>query len=491
MQPFDLAFDGINAGVEALFSLPNIALWFAFALLGWCAWIIIDNARRHYLPFSRALELRLAATDVVEASADTEQTRLAFAAAFPRIDAILAERDAGAAGLRHAWLQYRDTLLDQDEVPLRFTARPEEYFLHLGDETRVLAWWANIFVAIGLTFTFLGIVAALLKAVQAMGASADPANMQIALVGLLHITAAKFWTSIGGVLSSIILRVFDRRWHSRNQRGLELLCARIEAGTRYVPPQALAAEQLVELRRQTEALAKRGDAAPSAAEGMDEAASQRIAEAAHQFASVSERLAATIESLDGRVGGIVAQASTGIGETLGRAIKHGTDAADAQGQILASAGEEVRGLLNTLAKVAAEMGTVFAAVRASAQTIERSVGVTQDMVDRLQRDAIRSDEAARTLVTGLEETSRTATLAWQGYSERFESIDVALARALEQIHGASAEHAALLTQQVGRIDTALAQAVDRLAGALAVMGDLVSVLDDLRAEPRPDQRRAR
>jgi hypothetical protein len=488
MQPFDLAFDGINAGVEALFSLPNIALWFAFALLGWCAWIVVYNARRHYLPFSRALDARLAAMDGVAEEADERRARIAFAGDFDRIDAALAERGEGAGGLRHAWLQYRDTRLDSgldpDEAPLRFTARPEDYFLHLGDETRVLAWWANIFVAIGLTFTFLGIVAALLKAVQAMGTSADPANMQIALVGLLHITAAKFWTSIGGVLSSIILRVFDRHWHSRNQRRLDLLCARIEAGTRFVPPQAIAAEQLAELRRQGETAGKRGKAAAASDGGMDEAASQRIAEAAHQFASVSERLAGTIESLDGRVGGIVAQASSGIGETLGRAIKRGTDAADAQGAILASAGEEVRGLLNTLAKVAGEMGTVFAVVRASAQTIERSVGATQEMVDRLQRDAIRSDEAARTLVSGLEETSRTATLAWQGYSDRFESIDVALARALEQIHGASAEHAALLTAQVGRIDTALAQAVDRLAGALGVMGDLVATLDDLRGEPR-------
>ncbi len=482
MQPFDFLFDGINAGVEALFSLPNIALWFAFALLGWCAWIIVYNARRHYRPFSRALAARLAATDAIAGEEDERAARIAFAAAFPRIDAALAERGPGAAGLRHAWLQYRDTMLgDPDAAPLRFTTRPEDYFLHLGDETRVLAWWANIFVAIGLTFTFLGIVAALLKAVQAMGASADPANMQVALVGLLHITAAKFWTSIGGVLSSIILRVFDRRWHSRNQRRLALLCDRIEDGTRFVPPQALAAEQLAELRRQTEMLGRRGETGSGS---MDEAAGQRIAEAAGQFASVSERLTATIESLDGRVGGIVAQASTGIGETLGRAIRRGTDAADAQSEILASAGAEVRGLLNTLGKVAAEMGTVFAAVRASAQTIERSVGATQDMVDRLQRDAIRSDDAAKTLVAGLEETSRAATLAWQGYSHRFETIDVALGRALEQIHGASTEHAALLTAQVGRIDTALAQAVDRLAGALGVMGDLVATLDDLRGDPR-------
>jgi len=69
--------------------------------------------------------------------------------------------------------------------------------------------------------TFLGIIAALVGAVTAMGGGADMARMQSALIGLLTITAAKFWTSMGGVLASIILRWVDRRWHSKVQRELE------------------------------------------------------------------------------------------------------------------------------------------------------------------------------------------------------------------------------------------------------------------------------
>ncbi len=381
-----------------------------------------------------------------------------------------------------------------DEMPLRATARPEDYFLHLGDETRVLAWWANIFVAIGLTFTFLGIVAALLKAVQAMGASADPANMQVALVALLHITAAKFWTSIGGVLSSIILRVFDRHWHSSIDRRLQRLCDRIEAGTVLVSPQRIAAEQLVEARRQNDLLA--GRAAPVATpavaggsgDGLSAEAGELVSNAARDFALATDRLAATLDGLDARVGAmtgrIVAEASEGVGAALGQAIRRSTAATDAQAETLTAASDEVKTLLATLGRVVGEMSAVFAPLRSATVSIERSVLATQDMLDVAGRRTEQSEATLKATTESLEDTSRAAARAWDSYRERFEAVDISLAGALERINGASAEHAGALTDQVGRVDRALAQAVDRLAGTLEVMGDLVAVLDDMRGDIR-------
>jgi len=491
MNPFNTLFDGIDAGVEALFSIENIALWFAFGLLGWCAWIIAYNHRRHYAPFSRQLSDRLAVTDFLGDAEDDAQAQRAFAAAFPQVDAALSAGGPGASGLRHAWRQFRGTLLDPQETPLRATARPEDYFLHLGDETRVLAWWANIFVAIGLTFTFLGIVAALLKAVQAMGASADPANMQVALVALLHITAAKFWTSIGGVLSSIILRVFDRRWHSSLDRRLQRLCDRIEAGTMLVSPQWIAAEQLVEARRQTELLAGRGPTTAVVAPVADRISAEtgaHVSTAARDFALATDRLSATLDGLDARVGAmtgrIVAEASEGVGAALGQAIKRSTAATDAQAETLTAASDEVKTLLATLGRVVGEMSAVFAPLRVAAVSIERSVLATQDMLDVAGRRTEQSEATLKATTESLEDTSRAATRAWDSYRERFDAVDVSLAGALERIQGASAEHAGALTEQVGRIDRALAQAVDRLAGALETIGDLVAVLDDMRGDVR-------
>ncbi len=506
MQFFDVLFGGVDDGVVALFAIPNIALWIATALLLWCAWIVADNARRHYLPFSRALAERLDALAVVADTDSGAAARTAFSAGFAPIDAALSARGPGASALRHAWLQYRDTLIDLDADPIAATARPEGWFLHLGDETRVLAWWANIFVAVGLTFTFLGIVAALLKAVQAMGASADPTTMQAALIALLHITAAKFWTSIGGVLSSIILRVVDRTWHARTARRLDQLCDRLEAGTVPILPHRVAAEQLAELRRQSalivaQAAARGGSgngdiggalagladglaAANRRIEGASAGAGAQIADAAHQFSHATERLTATLEALDVRVGGMAEAIGTRAAGAVEAAVRRSVGASDDQAATLTAASDEVKTLLGALARVVGEMSGVFAPVRSATLSIERAVSATQDIIDAAAARAERSDRALQATAQGVDRASQAATRAWETYRDRFDAVDTALGEALRQIHAASTDHAAALTAQTVRVDQALAQAVDRLAVALDVMGDLVATLDDLRGDMR-------
>lgn len=503
MRFFDLLFGGVDDGVVALFAIPNIALWIATGLFLWCAWIIVATYRRHHRPFSRALDLRLDALAIVADAEDGAAARSAFAAGFGEIDATLSARGPGAAALRHAWLQYRDTLIDTRTDPIAATSRPEGWFLHLGDETRVLAWWANIFVAVGLTFTFLGIVAALLKAVQAMGSSADPTTMQAALIALLHITAAKFWTSIGGVLSSIVLRVFDRRWHAATARRLDRLCDRLEAGTVLLLPHRVAAEQLLELRRQSELIASAprggspGDvggalaglaeglaAANRRIEGASDGAAAQIADAAHHFSHATDRLTATLETLDVRVGGMAEAIGARASEGVEAAVRRSVAASDDQAATLTAASDEVKTLLGALARVVGEMSGVFAPVRSATLSIERAVGATQDIIDAAAARAERSDRALQATAQGVDQASQAATRAWETYRDRFDAVDTALGEALRQIHAASTDHAAALTAQTARVDQALAQAVDRLATALETMGDLVATLDDLRGEMR-------
>lgn len=244
----------VNWAVVKMFENPNIALWLAGGIIVAAAIIITFNKRKHHTPFLQALKIRLAATDFIESSESEDEAQAALVSHFSEVDRAMSSKDGKSAELRHAWTQYKETIVDETQSTLLATTRPEGYFLHLGDDTRVLAWWANIFVAVGLTFTFLGIVAALLKAVEAMSQSANPANMQSALIGLLTITAVKFWTSIAGVGSSIALRWFDRRWHSGTTQLLETLCDRLEYSTLFSPPQRLAAAQLNETREQTTAL---------------------------------------------------------------------------------------------------------------------------------------------------------------------------------------------------------------------------------------------
>ncbi|MAF27733.1 MAG: hypothetical protein CL820_10845 [Croceicoccus sp.] len=242
-----------NLVLADLFSNPWIGFILAAAIIGLAGLIVIHNYWWRFRPLTHALKARLAATQIIAEQADDEIAQDAFYDNFDAINAAMLEGGKHASGLKHAWTQFSETIVDKNDNPLQATTRPDGYFLHLGDDTRVLAWWANLFVALGLTFTFLGIIGALSKAVGSMSGG-DMAAMQSSLMELLVITAAKFWTSVGGVAASIILRMFDRRWHSATLKRLEALCERLEHGTLYSPPQRVAAKQLRELEQQSVAL---------------------------------------------------------------------------------------------------------------------------------------------------------------------------------------------------------------------------------------------
>lgn len=569
MNPFDQLFDLINTGVERFFSIDNIALWIASALLLWCAAIIAYNGRSRHRPFDRQLDVRLAATEVVgEAETDAQAQRL-FADHFERIDGVMMAGEVGA--LRHAWRQFKETILILDSSVLRATTRPEGFFLHLGDETRVLAWWANIFVAIGLTFTFLGIVAALHKTVEIMSSGADQAGMLAALTGLLKITAAKFWTSIGGVGASIILRLFDRRWHSTTLRKLETLCERLEYGMVYMPAQRLAAEQVERLEhlpaRMAEAFgtelqpvvrelvglrgsiegAGRGGAAPASdgsemgrlatavaaiaeqMEGVSGRLAQAGGQASEEIASATQALATTRSDIRAQASEIghaltasanaaadrnaeilaraaqaleaaTSRAAQDMGSSVDEAVRRSaeesarvlsaafsvfSDRFESGGSglvdALAGTSREVQGAATLLAQAARDAAGAAQPIREASVTIAEASQRTRDLLQAGDRRAGEHERIMQEIAGRLDTTNAAATRAWEDYRERFEAVDDALARALEQIAAASGEHAARINEHVGRIDGAFAGSVQQLAQAIAPLNKLSRDLDALLA----------
>ena len=98
-----------------------------------------------------------------------------------------------ALALRRTWEEYRETIVDPSaEVPPELgparTLLPQSWVTgHRG-----LNWFANIFIAIGLLITFLGIIAAL----STLDFSGDTAAMQDKLNSLMKVAGAKFWASV-------------------------------------------------------------------------------------------------------------------------------------------------------------------------------------------------------------------------------------------------------------------------------------------------------
>jgi archaellum component FlaC len=244
--------DLLLGGLVLLFSVHGLALILSFLIIASCALIVAWIWRERSQPLRGALRQRLDSLNAImpdTLSAHDEED--VFANDFAKIDTILTANGPGALQLRRSWVEYRETLIF-DGSHIRSTSQTEQFFTHIGDDIRLLGWWANIFVAIGLVFTFLGLVAAL--KVAADGMQGTQLAQQEAIPELLKIASSKFFTSIAGVASSIICRIAERRMRMAIKRDVAALSGYLERGLRYSPPQALAAEQLVQLREQTNAL---------------------------------------------------------------------------------------------------------------------------------------------------------------------------------------------------------------------------------------------
>lgn len=242
--------DPITALIVALFSSPGTALLLAGTILLFGLGLIAWSEFSEYRPLRAELRERWNLLSVMRGS----NARSAFFTQFPNLDVRFSgptSNGTASAMLVLGWANYRSLLVDDEASGFVTSIRAAEAFDHLDEPARSLEWWANILVAVGLVVTFLGIVAALSEATSAMsqsGGANGPAT-EAALMGLLAIAATKFWTSIAGVLASIILRVVAR-FRRKHLQSLEAsLFESLDACVRFMPPEKVMLEQLKSLKR--------------------------------------------------------------------------------------------------------------------------------------------------------------------------------------------------------------------------------------------------
>lgn len=250
--------DPVTSFVVAVFSTPGAALMMAGAILVFAIGLIFQSGHFEYGPLRDDLGRR--ADLLNELSGDRQK---AFAGSFEAID----KRLSGIAHpvLELGWAHYRSQLTPTGDGRLAASIHAADAFEHADTPARTLEWWANLMVAIGLVITFMGIVAALTEATSAMAPGAAGASggaaMQGALINLLTIAATKFWTSIAGVLASIILRLAARRRRHAIEALEAHFFALLDACVRFAPPEKVMLEQLAVLGRIEAALT--GAAAPA------------------------------------------------------------------------------------------------------------------------------------------------------------------------------------------------------------------------------------
>ncbi len=233
--------DSFTSLVARIFSAPGVPLYLAGGILLFSLGMIISSSFLEYRPLLSALSERWN----LLSSFGAERRRL-FHEKFAAVDARF--RSAADPALVQGWSNFRSRLVEHGEGSFLTSIMAEEAFGRLDEPARSLEWWADIVVAIGLVITFVGIVAALAESTAAMQGG-DAGAVQGAVVGLLAIAATKFWTSIAGVLSSILLRLAAR---ARRKRIAEMeggMLEMLDGCVTFVSPDRALLDQLRALER--------------------------------------------------------------------------------------------------------------------------------------------------------------------------------------------------------------------------------------------------
>jgi len=152
------------------------------------------------------------------------------------------KKSADDSALAEAWSEFDETLFiddTRDEHVLRNSVRPSAFFnaddLHFGPGFyRILP---GIFVSVGLSLTFLGLIAALAQ--MSNGAIDDAAMGR-----LLGIASAKFIMSLTGLICSIALTVALRVWIGRLDSELHSLCRWVEGAMQFASLEQIGMDQL-------------------------------------------------------------------------------------------------------------------------------------------------------------------------------------------------------------------------------------------------------
>jgi hypothetical protein len=236
--------DPVTSLVILVFSAPGAALWLAAAIFAAGIALVVMSGMREYGPLKQDLVDRWNRLSALRGATGQRE----FHDRFNEYDVQLGAAATQSPALMDGWSNFRGLLVDNGDGRLATTARAGEVFAPLDEPARTLEWWANILVALGLVITFLGIVAALSEATGAIG-TGNPAEVQAALMGLLAIAATKFWTSIAGVLASIVLRVIARLRRRRIHQLETSFFTALDACIVYMPPEKVALEQMNALHR--------------------------------------------------------------------------------------------------------------------------------------------------------------------------------------------------------------------------------------------------
>ncbi len=322
------------------------------ALVGWSVRVI--GRSRAVTKFRR----------VLQENKNREDESVDFEAVSAQIDKSFGGR-AGKA-LSTAWSEYSETIINHNGIA-RNSVRPS-YFFNVDDLAfgpgffRILP---NLFVTIGLFFTFLGLIAAL-------NTMTGKAIDNDAISGLLSVASAKFIMSLTGLLCSIVFTVALRIGNGRIEAAVHGLSCLIEDKLSFVSQEEVAVQQLkiaeeqrdnmrtvgMELVSELTAQLKDGISAPiveSINDKMDEIVT-RLQEGLPK--ALAEEIAGKLDGISKDIGRAGSDGLTDVVEGLSNTLTENvTGALQDSGRHLSEAAAKIGELANRLDDSSGKMGS--------------------------------------------------------------------------------------------------------------------------------------
>ncbi|MGY2733616.1 anti-phage ZorAB system protein ZorA [Sphingomonas sp. UYP23] len=500
--------------------VPFVILPIMLAIAGLLHW----RAERATRPFITAARRR--ASSLVEALGPDQEPaaeREAFSRSYIEVSQTMSAEALGADPLVQAWREFQESIVDEDQSPIRNTSRPTTFFIRVIPRQTTLTFASNIFVGVGLVLTFLGLIVALNTAARGMSGG-GVADAQLALTGLLTVAGAKFFSSVAGLVASIWLRTAEHSLSRRATAPVERICDLLERGLLYIPPQRLAVEQLEVLREQrdqlkffntdvalqltdrigeqfraamapvTQSLGDLNSNMTSVTQGIGAGAREAIEKVSgEQLRGLSDTLASLRERLDdigtkvGSSGSDAAEQIKAAGSEFSSAARDIRDAfdklvgnVDGLGQRLTTQGEESsraqdeamarirEGLEGAQARTTEMMERAVAALQAAGR--QAAEDMQRDLGNALASGVARNQETFRVAMEesgeALRETSAGLARAIAGAADGIERAGANFARSSDNASKSAGAMGDLVTN-ADRVSSSLRQATEGLSGAAA------------------------
>jgi len=417
-------------GLIGLFDSKEVAVLVVLAMLGLFAgatvWIWLQH-RRHMASLAAAVRVlrdALARTDWTSAD------RLNAADAGLKANPVV--------GL--AWSQYYASLREAPAKPGSYVnfVDPAAWFadgrLPGGGYEKWIATFANVFLCLGLLFTFVGLSAALLG----VGSTETAEQVQRAVNQILNVSSAKFITSIAGIFLYIVLVVCGRLANAGRSKATRRFADEVQNLTSMMTPEILLLDQLGAAREQTDRMkhfaddvaiafearlndvvGKRLDALPgaleqsirpvvSAIEGMGTTLSKGADDALGRVAERLEAAAETMRTAQGVIGSSGAEFGSQISLAATTMTDRVTRMAEAIDDKLAGLEGRISRVNDALGQGADNIADVSRGLSdaTTAALTQALATISQQAASGAEQARLQSEAALTPLMAGLQDLAR-------------------------------------------------------------------------------------